>query len=41
MPFEQYIDATEQLPNTIVIEPGIVARDVLPPVVETATTARA
>ena len=39
-PFEQYIDHTEQLPFTIVIEPGIVAHDVLVPEVETVTAAR-
>ena len=38
--FEQCVDPTEQLPDTIVIEPGIVAHDVLPPEVETVTTAR-
>ena len=39
-PFEQYVDPTEQFPDTIIIEPGIVVHDVLPPEVETVTFAR-
>ena len=39
-PFEKYIDPSEQLPDQVVIEPGIVAHDMLPPEVETQTAVR-
>ena len=29
-PFEKYIDPSEQLPDQVIIEPGVIAHDVLP-----------
>ena len=37
---EQYIDPSEELPDKIGIEPGIVAHGVLPPEVEVALHTR-
>ena len=38
--FEKYIDPTAQNPDGILIEPGVIAHDVLPPDVEVATGTR-
>ena len=39
-PFEKYIDPSEQLPDQVLIEPGVIAHDLLPPDVETQTAVR-
>ena len=39
-PLEQYVDPSVQLPDQVIIEPGVIAHDVLPPDVETQTAVR-
>ena len=39
-PVEQYIDPTQDTPDRILIEPGVIAHDILPPEVEVTTTTR-
>ena len=39
-PFEKYVDPSEQLPDQVLVEPGVVAHDILPPDVETQTSVR-
>ena len=39
-PFEKYVDPSEKLPDQVIIEPGVIAHDVLPPDVETYTAVR-
>ena len=39
-PFEKYFDPSEQLPDLVIVEPGVVAHDILLPDVETQTTVR-
>ena len=39
-PFEKYVDPSEQLPDQVVIEPGVIAHGELPPDVETHTSVR-
>ena len=39
-PFGKYVDPSEQLPDQVAIEPGVIAHDVLPQIVETFTAVR-
>ena len=39
-PFENYVDPSEQLPDRVIIEPGVIAHGELPPDVETYTAVR-
>ena len=39
-PLEKYIDPSEQLPDQVTVEPGVLAHDILPPDVETQTAVR-
>ena len=39
-PFEKNVDPLEQLPDQVIIEPGVIAHDLLPLDVETQTAVR-
>ena len=39
-PFEKYIDPSEQLPDQVIVEPGVIAHDMLTLDVETQTAVR-